>query len=86
MLNFQAEGHVYAIYWYNIFTNYIKWILFQLLYRDIRIHIPVLTGFKMDASVAKNVVIFDRKKSVLKLDWQGEGRLSGNSLVNLMFW
>ena len=36
----------------------------------------------MDASVTKKMVIFDRKKTVLKLNWQGEGRLSGNSFVD----
>ena len=84
MFNFQGEGHVYVICSYNIFTNYIKWIFFQLLYRGIRIHIPVPTGLKMDASVAKNVVIFGRKELVLKLDWQDEGRLSDNGFVNIL--
>ena len=58
MLNFQGDGHVYANCLFNILTNYNKWILFQLLSCGIRIHIPVLTRFKMDASVAKKVAIF----------------------------
>ena len=47
-------------------------------------HLPVLTGFKMDASVAKKLVIFGRKKPALKLNSQGDGRLSGNGFVDAL--
>ena len=38
----------------------------------------------MDASVAKKVVVFGRKKPLLKLNWEGEGRLSGNGFVDVL--
>ena len=47
-------------------------------------HIPVLTEFKMDASVVEKVAIFGRKKPVLKLNWQGLFRLSGNGFVEVL--
>ena len=47
-------------------------------------HIVVLTGFKMDASVAEKEVICGRKKPVLKLNSQGEGRLPGNGFVDVL--
>ena len=68
MLNFQGEDHVYAMCFFNIFTSCNKWIPFQLLYVGIRIHIPFPTGFKTNASVNEKVVIFGRKKPVLKLN------------------
>ena len=47
-------------------------------------HIPVLTGFKMDPSVAEKVVIFGRKKPVFKLNWQGEGGICDNGVVDVL--
>ena len=68
----------------NIFTNRNKLILLQLLYRGICKHIPVQTRFKMDVSVAKKVVIFSRKRPILRLNSQGERRLSGNGFVDVL--
>ena len=84
MFSFQVEGDVYVICLFNIFTSYYKLNLFQLLYRGIHMHIPVLTEFKMDASVAEKVAIFGRKKPVLKLNWKGSFRVSGNGSVEVL--
>ena len=84
MFSLQVEGEVYVICVFNIFTSYYKLNLFQLLYRGIHMHIPVLNEFKMDALVAEKVAIFGRKKPVLKLNWQGVLRLSGNGFVEVL--
>lgn len=83
MPNFQIEGLAYVNCLFNIFTNYNQWVPSQLLSRGIHMHISVLTGFKMDPSVAEKVVIFGRKKPVFKLNWQGEGGICDNGVVVL---
>ena len=42
-LNFQGEGHLDARFFIYILTIYRKCVLFRLLSRGIRTHIPILT-------------------------------------------
>ena len=43
-INFQDEGHLDANFLIYILTIYCECLLFQFFNRDVRMHIPVLTG------------------------------------------
>ena len=45
-LNWQVEGQLYANRLFYILFIYHKCLLFQFLSRDIRMHIPILTGIQ----------------------------------------
>ena len=45
----QDEGHLDTNFLIYILTFYHEYLLFQFFSRDMRMYIPILQGFKMDA-------------------------------------
>ena len=75
-LYFQPEGDWYGNFLFYILTIYCKCLLFQLLDRSIRVHIPILTEVqKRQISCYKGV--HDLPKNILlRLNFQHDGQLT----------
>ena len=54
---------------------------YQFLNRGIRMHTPILTGFKMDGSLAEKLIIYFYKVLFWKLRFQYEDQFYANCLV-----
>ena len=83
-LNFQGESHLYANCLCYIFSISLTCLLFKFLSRVICLHIPILTGVRKGHNSGRKISHILLKNVLLKLNFQGKGRLYANCFFHIL--
>ena len=83
-LYFRDEGDLYAKSLFDVLTIYPKCHIFQFFSRGIRMHIPILTGFKMDAWISEKSLVL--LKSIFSWSLFSEMKVTCMQIAKFIFW